>query len=192
MNKDILLYNRLQAYKLNLHTLSERSGVSYSTVYNLFTGRKRISDASGETLCNLARFLGMTMDEMYHELNVKDTDSKIFPDFLLMWKDEVIASVTVGENEVNIDRYVIHPVKQIFYADKISRFKFGEILKLRCWDEKRPDIKELLNAIGLENYNPYEICKKTHGRMVQDPIWFKFEGETLTYRSFAEKRDFNA
>ncbi len=188
MNRDILLYNRLQAYKLNLHTLSERSGVSYSTVYNLFTGRKKISDASGETLCNLARFLGMTMDEMYHELDVKDTDSKIFPDFLLMWKDEVIASVTVGENEVNIDRYVIHPVKQIFYADKISRFKFGEILKLRCWDEKRPDIKELLNAIGLENYNPYEICKKTHGRMVQDPIWFKFEGETLTYRSFANAR----
>ena len=58
MNKDIKLYNRLMTYSLNLHLLSERSGVAYSTVYNLFTGKKNVSDATSESLYKIARFLG--------------------------------------------------------------------------------------------------------------------------------------
>ena len=189
MNKDIKLLNRLNAYCLNLHLLSERSGVAYSTVYNLFTGKKDIADATSESLYKLARFLGMTMDELYRELSLPDDSTeKIFPNFLLMWDDEVISSVTVGETSVHIDRYILHPVKQIFYKDDITRFEFGEILRHRCWDEGRPDMKELLHLIGLEEFNPYEICKKTHGKMVQDSTWFKFDGETINYDILTGKK----
>ena len=181
MNKDIKLYNRLMTYSLNLHLLSERSGVAYSTVYNLFTGKKNVSDATSESLYKIARFLGMTMDELYSALSGNDSQ-KAFPDFLLMWGDEVISSVKVSDKKVYVDRYVLHPAKQLFYKDEITRFEFGEILRSRCWDEKRPDIDTLLGLIGLHEYNPYEICKKTHGKMVQDDTWFKFEGETMTYK----------
>ena len=176
-------------YNLNLHLLSKRSGVAYSTVYNLFTGRKDIGDATSDSLYRIARFLGMTMDELYHSLKPVVASDKIFPDFLLMWGDEVISSVKVGTTEVYVDRFVLHPVKQIFYTDTIPMFKFGDILRHRCWDENRPDIKVLLGMIGLDEFNPYEICKKTHGKMVQDMTWFKFEGETLTYRELTRKRD---
>ena len=182
MNKDFKLYNRLNAYNLNLHLLSDRSGVSYSTIYNLFTGKKDISTATSESLYKISRFLGMTMDELYQSLTNTYVSNKIFPDFLLMWQDEVISSVSVGEKTVHIDRFVLHPVKQIFCKDDITRFEFGEILKSRCWDESRPDMNDLLSLIGLNEFNPYEICKKTHGKMVQDDTWFKFEGETLTYK----------
>ncbi len=183
MNKDIKLYNRLESYHLNLHTLSERSGVAYSTVYNLFTGRKSVSDATSESLCRIARYLDLTIDELFHELKSDSVKhEQFFSDFLLMWADEVIASVTIGDTTVHIDRFIIHPVKQLFYKDDITRFEFGEILRSRCWDEHRSDIHILLQMIGLDEYNIYAICRKTHGKMVQDKTWFKFADETLTYR----------
>ena len=97
------------------------------------------------------------------------------------WKNEKTATVRLDEKYAYITRYTTHPVKQIFYADKITRFEFGGILQDRCWDEKRPDLKQLLAYIGLKEFNPYEICKRTHGKMEQDSIWFRFPGEILTY-----------
>ena len=189
MNKNTKLYNRLVAYNLNLHLLSERSGVAYSTIYNLFTGKKEITDATSESLYKIARFMGMTMDELYNSLSPDmQKTTKDFPDFLLMWGDEVISSVKVKEKNVHIDRFVIHPIKQIFYKDDITRFEFGEILKSRCWDENRSDMNILLGLIGLNEYNPYEICKITHGKMIQDDTWFKFDGETLNYRMLKERK----
>lgn len=101
------------------------------------------------------------------------------------WKNERTASVRLDNHYAYITRYIIHPVKQIFYADKITRFEFGEILEDRCWDKHRADIDEILEMIGLDEYNPYEICKRTHGRMYQDNIWFRFPGEILTYEDLA-------
>lgn len=97
------------------------------------------------------------------------------------WKNEKTASVRLDAHYAYITRYIVHPTKQIFYADKITRFEFGEILEDRCWDRNRPDIKKILKLIGLDEYNPYEICKRTHGCMYQDHIWFRFPGELLNY-----------
>lgn len=109
-------------------------------------------------------------------------DEKPMPDFYLMWEDEEIAYVHIGETEVHIDRYDLHPVKQIFYRDSISRYQFGEIIRHRCFDENRPDKKELVTLLGLKEYNPFEICMRTHGKMVQDKTWFRFKGEKLRYK----------
>ena len=97
------------------------------------------------------------------------------------WKNEKTASVRLDTQYAYISRIIKHPVKQIFYSDKISRFEFGEILEDRCWDKNRPDIKKILGLIGLDEYNPYEICRRTHGRMYQDHIWFRFPGEIISY-----------
>lgn len=188
MNRDTILSEKLNSHNLNLHTLSERSGVAYSTVYNLFTGKKSVSDAKVESLYRIARILGLSMDELFNQLTPND-GHKIIPDFLLMWEDEVISSVHVFDMEVRIDRFDLNPIKQIFYKDKISRFEFGEILRRRCWDEKRADIKTLLGLIGLDEYNPYAICRVTHGKMVQDKTWFKFEGETINYADLTRSKN---
>lgn len=188
MNRDTLLKEELNNRNLNLHTLSEQSGVAYSTIYNLFTGKKCISDAKTESLYRIARVLGVSMDELFVQLSPR-TDEQIIPDFLLMWEDEVIASVHVGDTTVHIQRFNLNPIKQIFYMDELSRFEFGEILRLRCWDEHRPDIKVILSIIGLDEFNPYKICRITHGKMVQDKTWFKFEGETICYADLMRKKN---
>ena len=39
----------------------------------------------------------------------------------------------------------------------------------------RSGIREYLEAIGVEEYSPIEIIKKTSGRMAEDNQWLKWE-----------------
>ncbi len=61
-----------------------------------------------------------------------------------------------------------------------TRYQLGRILELRCWDKQRSDITEILAHLGLKEYNPYEIVRKTHGVSYNDYIWFRFPGEKRT------------
>jgi hypothetical protein len=108
-------------------------------------------------------------------------------DFSVMWKDEKTADVHADNSQVTIKRYTLHPAKQIFCKDKMTRYELGQIMKTRCWDEHRAGLERLLAALGLTEYNPYEICRKTHGVMYQDKIWFCYEGEQLSYEDVAIK-----
>jgi len=56
-----------------------------------------------------------------------------------------------------------------------------EFFSERCFDERRPDKKVLLLMLGVDSYNPEEICKRTHGIMTYDNRWIKYLGESLTY-----------
>lgn len=100
--------------------------------------------------------------------------------FDVFWKDEHTAHVEVKPSEVLITRYVKHPVKQIFAADKMTRYQLNKILELRCWDRNRADINDILHHLGLSEYNPQQIVRKTHGVSYNDFIWFRFPGETIT------------
>lgn len=102
--------------------------------------------------------------------------------FETFWRDEKTSDVDVKSDKVYIKRFTTHPAKQIFCADEMSRFELGDIvLKSRCFDKNRPDCNELLEHMGLEDYDVYKICRKTHGIMVQDFIWFRYEGEDIQW-----------
>ncbi len=102
--------------------------------------------------------------------------------FEVYWKDEITARVYVHEREAIVSRFVEHPVKQLFAADRMTRNQLNRILELRCWERGRADIQELLNRIGLSEYNPQQIVRRTHGVSYNDYIWFRFPGERLTSR----------
>lgn len=100
--------------------------------------------------------------------------------FTVYWKDEKTAYVDLSGPTVKITRYVIHPVKQIFAKDEITRYELGQVLRLRCWDENRDNLHRYLEKMGLDEYNPYKICEYTHGVMFGSFIWFRFDGEDIT------------
>ena len=50
---------------------------------------------------------------------------------------------------------------------------FENFLKERCISKNREGLREYLEAIGLYEYNPFEIIKKTEGRMAEDEQWIK-------------------
>lgn len=100
--------------------------------------------------------------------------------FEVYWKDEITARVYVKKKKVVVSRYTENPGKQLFASKEMTRFQLGKILEMRCWEKGRPDINEILNHLGLSEYNPYEIVRKTHGVSYNDFIWFRFPGEKLT------------
>lgn len=61
------------------------------------------------------------------------------------------------------------------------------LLNWRCFSKDRADCKELLESMGLKTYNNIAILKKTHGVMVDDFYWIRFEGENLTFKDVREK-----
>lgn len=99
--------------------------------------------------------------------------------FEVFWKDELSARVSVTKNRVHVSRFINHPLRQIFSGDIITRNQLNEVLKLRCFEEERPDCRAKLNVLGLTEYNPLEIVKKTHGVSYNDYIWFRFPGEII-------------
>ena len=100
--------------------------------------------------------------------------------FEVYWKDEITARVYVRGKDVVVSRFTDNPGKQLFADKKMTRYQLGRILELRCWDKQRSDITEILAHLGLKEYNPYEIVRKTHGVSYNDYIWFRFPGEKLT------------
>ena len=52
---------------------------------------------------------------------------------------------------------------------------FEVFLEERCVPESRSGIREYLEALGLDRYDPLEIIKKTGGRMAEDEQWIKTE-----------------
>ena len=100
--------------------------------------------------------------------------------FTVYHKDEKTAYVEIKDNRVHVTRYTLHPVKQIFPKEDMSLYEFGNVLRLRCWEEGRKNIEKYLNKLGLSEYNVYKICEKTHGVRKNDYIWFRFDGENIT------------
>lgn len=48
-----------------------------------------------------------------------------------------------------------------------------EFLEDRCIPRTRDGLKHYLDTIGVDEYNPFEIIKKTQGRMAEDHQWVK-------------------
>ena len=53
--------------------------------------------------------------------------------------------------------------------------EFHSFLEERCVPEGRSGIREYLETIGVESYDPLEIIKKTSGKMSEDDQWIKWE-----------------
>lgn len=52
---------------------------------------------------------------------------------------------------------------------------FLNFLEERCLPRSRSGIREYLETIGVEEYDPLEIIKKTEGRMAEDSQWIRLE-----------------
>ena len=122
------------------------------------------------------------LERMLRYMDNDRKKEKIIEDhnFELYWKDHIVSRVSVRGHTAYISRFVKHPAHQLFASDKMSRDQVNRVLEMRCWDRNRPDLRELLAHIGLSDYNPYEIVRRTHGVSWNDYLWFRFPGETLS------------
>ncbi|WP_407425220.1 helix-turn-helix domain-containing protein [Treponema sp.] len=165
------LLSELKLRSISINECSKRTGIPYGALYPLVKGEKKIEKCEYATLKKLSDFFSCSIEDLFSTIE----------DFSVYWEDEKTADVIFSESQAQITRYTTNPVKQIFSKDTLSLFELGEILKWRCWDENRENIEKYLFKLGLTEFNPYKICRKTHGVMFQDKIWFKYKGENLSW-----------
>lgn len=79
------------------------------------------------------------------------------------------------KNEVYTSNLLKHPFPKTKTAEGImSCLRERVICESRC-------TKELLESMGLKEYNVYGILRDTHGVDIDDFIWFKYDGEDITW-----------
>ncbi len=67
-------------------------------------------------------------------------------------------------------------IKTAFGKNKLPSWEdFERFLEERCIPRARSGLREYLDAIGVMEYDPIEIIRKTHGRMAEDQQWLEVE-----------------
>ena len=87
---------------------------------------------------------------------------------------KIIADFT--DETLSVENATEHIVKTAFGKNEVPTWDdFQNFLEERCVSRSRSGIREYLETIGIEEYNPIEIIKKTSGRMAEDNQWIKLE-----------------
>lgn len=98
-------------------------------------------------------------------------------------EDRKIADVVIGLNDFKVthytdgyDRMFAHPDSEATREDIIL------FIEDRIIPRNRIGIESILEYMGLEEYDIWEIAKITHGAHRKDNMWLRFKGETITYK----------
>ena len=80
------------------------------------------------------------------------------------------------DEKLTAENHVIDPVKTAFGNKGLPAWEdFKVFLEDRCIPRQRAGLREYLEAIGVGEYDPAEIIKKTAGRMAEDNQWLEME-----------------
>lgn len=80
------------------------------------------------------------------------------------------------DKDLSVENYTDNLVKTAFGKNEIPTWQdFENFLEERCIPHSRSGLREYLETIGVEEYNPLEIIKKTQGRMAEDDQWIRLE-----------------
>ena len=103
--------------------------------------------------------------------------------FSTFWKDKHTSDVIISADrkEVFYKKYPHELTEVPFEFDNPAVDQMYDFICSRCVPAGRTLINEYLEYLGLKEYNPYEIVKKTHGVMFEDFMWLKFPGETICW-----------
>lgn len=77
---------------------------------------------------------------------------------------------------VVVEDQAVSPIKTAFGNNPFPDWKdFQHFLEERCIPRQRAGLREYLEALGLDEYNPLAILEKTGGRMAEDQQWLTIE-----------------
>lgn len=91
------------------------------------------------------------------------------------------------ETTINVD-YKTQAIQIENHTDDIIHLAFGvntnptwedfeDFLEDRCPPRSRQNIKEILQHLGVQSYDPIAIIEKTEGRMAEDKSWMELDWE---------------
>ncbi len=78
--------------------------------------------------------------------------------------------------EICAENYTRSITKTAFGNNNVPTWEdYENFLKERCIPEERSGLREYLETIGIDEYEPLKIIEKTEGRMAEDNQWIKIE-----------------
>lgn len=148
-----------------LTALAREYGVSRQTL----SGYLQKKDADTEQICRTIRQWA-ELNRRFRTLNVADYTMRM--DY--MCGDELCTTILVNFKErriaiCNETEDVIHRAFGI--KAKPTWEDFEEFLESRCFPRTRVGLRDVLEDIGLDFYDPLAIVEKTKGRMAEDFGW---------------------
>ena len=102
-----------------------------------------------------------------------------------MCEDVPITKVTLTEDTIFVEDLApdADPYDKAFPGQtEVSWEEYEAFLESRCFDRNRPDRDRILKRWGLPEYYSDFIVQETHGVMMSDTSWIRFEGENLTWK----------
>lgn len=98
---------------------------------------------------------------------------------LSLFDNDVLCSTVYADftdKTVRAENHVENPIKTAFGNNFDPDWSdFQAFLRERCIPEERDGLKEYLKVLGLYEYDPLEIIRKTEGRMAEDNQWVRLE-----------------
>ena len=91
--------------------------------------------------------------------------------------NEILTSVYVSPftKKVKFKNYTDFPLDCVFGVKKKATYEdVMNFFEDRCVPRNRKNINDILELLGLKEYDPYLICKFNHGRTAQDENWIDF------------------
>lgn len=80
------------------------------------------------------------------------------------------------EQTVMAENQAVPPIKTAFGNNPVPSWEdFQRFLAERCIPRQRAGLREYLEALGLDEYDPLAIIEKTGGRMAEDQQWLSME-----------------
>jgi hypothetical protein len=112
--------------------------------------------------------------------------------FEYLWRNNVSAVVgyDMKTRKVIVTNFTDDNIKRPFGVRVSPTFEDLErFFESRCFPKERYNLKRLLDDLGLNRYDPFDIVEITHGRQYEDYAWIRFEGEDLDYERDIKLRD---
>lgn len=104
-------------------------------------------------------------------------------DFEYYEKDKLCSRVHVDYSSgvVNVENFTDDIVAQAFGRQKVTIDSIDSFFRDRVFDETNVGKDKLLELLGLKHFDAEAIARKTHGMLVHDMFWVRFDNEDLTY-----------
>ena len=90
--------------------------------------------------------------------------------------DSLCTTILADETaeKVLIENHTSDPLYTAFGVNNNPDWQdYQSFLEERCIPKSRAGLQEYLNAIGVDEYHPLEIIRKTKGRMAEDQSWLE-------------------
>ena len=96
---------------------------------------------------------------------------------------EIAADFT--DHSISAENHITNPVKTAFGNNASPSWEdFQSFLRERCIPKERDGLREYLEALSLDEYDPLQIVCKTQGRMAEDSQWLEvnFDGDSTGFK----------